>query len=274
MATLSDHPADEAAAPVVGESWDAQGPRALPFHSHRRGQLIYTARGCVTVEAKRTLFVVPINRALWVPPGVVHNASYPQEVAFRGIFVAPELCRDLPETVCFVQIDPLARELIETAARLPWDYPAKGPEARLMRVLLDQIEALPQAPLTLPDVDDDRLKRATAALRAAPADERPLGDWASLAGMSQRNFTRRFRAETGMSFAAWRQQLLILHAVEKLALGDPVTRVAVDLGFASTSGFTAMFKRNTGTSPSAYLRTHVAAKPERTARRGRGSGPA
>ncbi|MEM8792878.1 MAG: helix-turn-helix transcriptional regulator [Pseudomonadota bacterium] len=253
MSTLNEHPADKAAAPVVGESWNAPGPQQVSRHAHRRGQLIYTARGCVTVDADGFLYVVPAHRALWVPPGVQHGAAYPQEVAFRGIFVAPDLCANLPKALCFVEIDGLARELIEAIVHLPWDYGPDSAEARLTAVLLDRIRALPSTPLSLPDAADDRLRRVTAALRDAPTDARGLAEWASLAGMSQRNFTRRFRTEAGMSFVAWRQQLLVLLAIEKLASGEPVTRIAIDLGFASTSGFTAMFKRTTGIAPSAYL---------------------
>ncbi len=268
MMNLNDHPADWARAPVVGQSWNASGPREVAAHAHWRGQLIYTARGCVTVGVSGALSAVPAHRALWVPPEVTHSATYPRVVAFRGVFVAPELCADLPGTVSFVPVDPLSRELIEAVTRLPWDHAPDTPDVRLAAVLLDRIRALPDAPLSLPDARDTRLRRVTAALRAAPTDLRRLEAWAARAGMSQRTFTRRFRGETGLSFAAWRQQLLVLHAIGKLASGEPVTRVALDLGFASTSSFTAMFKRTTGTAPSAYL----AARPAGPAQEGGAAG--
>ncbi|MEM8795906.1 MAG: helix-turn-helix transcriptional regulator [Pseudomonadota bacterium] len=250
---LNDHPADHASAPIVGDAWNAVGPQYISTHSHVRGQIIYTAEGCVTVEVTEGLFVVPAHRALWVPPAVTHSAHYPDKVAFRGIYVSPDLCSDLPLATSFLQVDALSRELIEAAAHRPWDYAEDSPDSRLMNVLLDQIRILADAPLALPDARDERLRRVTAELRGAPNDNRTLADWASLGGMSERNFTRRFREETGMSFSAWRQQLLVLKAVEKLAIGEAVTRVAIDLGFASPSSFAAMFKRETGFAPSAYF---------------------
>jgi AraC-like DNA-binding protein len=57
-----------------------------------------------------------------------------------------------------------------------------------------------------------------------------------------------------MSFRAWRQQLRLLRGLELLAAGAPVTRVALDLGYESTSAFTAMFRRVLGTTPTAYFR--------------------
>ena len=38
----------------------------------------------------------------------------------------------------------------------------------------------------------------------------------------------------------------------RLGSGEPVTRVALDLGYDSVSAFSAMFRRATGASPSAY----------------------
>ena len=42
-------------------------------------------------------------------------------------------------------------------------------------------------------------------------------------------------------------------ALPRLAAGEPVTRVALDLGYASPSAFTRMFRRVLGVSPSEYL---------------------
>ena len=72
------------------------------------------------------------------------------------------------------------------------------------------------------------------------------------AGMSRRTFTRLFRAQTGASFAAWRQQGLQA-AIARLTQGQSVTRVALDLGYASPSAFASAFRRVLGATPSAYL---------------------
>jgi AraC-like DNA-binding protein len=42
------------------------------------------------------------------------------------------------------------------------------------------------------------------------------------------------------------------HALVRLASGTPVTRVAADLGYGSTSAFIEMFKRHTGRTPGAW----------------------
>ena len=44
-----------------------------------------------------------------------------------------------------------------------------------------------------------------------------------------------------------------MEAMSRLALGQPVTRVALDVGYKSPSAFTAMFRRAFGVSPTHYL---------------------
>lgn len=253
MTDLNQHPADSAARGIVGQRWDDDGPQDLPAHRHRRGQLIYTACGVVTVRAESSVFVVPPHRALWMPPGADHAASYPGRVAFRGLFVAPDLCAALPARATVVQIDSLTRELIEAAAGLAWDYPEDGPEARLMAVLLDRMVALPVAPLDLPGAQDKAVLKVMAALEADPADNRSLSAWAQFAFVSERTLARRFKMETGMSFAAWRERLRIIRAIEKIGAGMPISQAAFDLGYATPSSFTTMFRRVMGVSPSAYF---------------------
>jgi AraC-like DNA-binding protein len=72
--------------------------------------------------------------------------------------------------------------------------------------------------------------------------------------MSRRAFTRLFRRETGLTFATWRQQACLIAALPRLAAGEPVTAVAIDLGYDNPAAFTSMFKRALGSSPRAYLK--------------------
>jgi AraC-like DNA-binding protein len=65
--------------------------------------------------------------------------------------------------------------------------------------------------------------------------------------------TRRFAAETGMPFSEWRQRARLMRALELLMAGQPVTGIALDLGYDSLSAFIAMFRRSLGVSPSKYL---------------------
>jgi AraC-like DNA-binding protein len=56
-----------------------------------------------------------------------------------------------------------------------------------------------------------------------------------------------------MGFRAWQRQLRLLVALERLAEGQAVTAVALDLGYASPSAFIAAFRDMFGTTPARYF---------------------
>ena len=226
------------------------------WHQHRRAQLVYAISGVMQVWTAHGLWVVPPQRAVWMPsrtPHQVQTGSGP--VAMRHLYIEPDAAAHLPDHCCVVRVTPLLKELIRKAATLPELYDPDGPDGRLVTVILDQIQGLPTAPLHLPDVSDPRLRPIARALTRDPADPRTLADWAAQAGASARTLARLFRRDTGMTFGQWRQQVRLLAALALLAEGRPVTTVALDLGYDSQSAFIAMFRRAFGVTPGRYFAT-------------------
>jgi AraC-like DNA-binding protein len=119
-------------------------------------------------------------------------------------------------------------------------------------LILSELRGLQSLPLQLPMPRDARLRALCEALLGEPGDQRPLEGWAETINISARTLARRFQSETGLSFGAWRQQARVLDAMGRLGGGEPVTQVALDLGYESVSAFSAMFHRATGTSPSQF----------------------
>ncbi|MGU7779050.1 helix-turn-helix domain-containing protein [Burkholderia sp. PU8-34] len=58
---------------------------------------------------------------------------------------------------------------------------------------------------------------------------------------------------TGISYLEWRQQACLLAAVVRPGNGEPVTRVAMELGYSSPSAFSTAFKGALGEVPSRYF---------------------
>ncbi|WP_395672473.1 AraC family transcriptional regulator [Inquilinus sp.] len=250
-----DRPAaEDYAAPALVFAGEVEAGLHFQSHSHRWAQLFHIVSGSVTVETARGSFVVPPERALWIPPGVPHAVTYLQRSALRYLFLRPEAARHLPPTPSVIRLSPLLRELVLALLGHPRDdAAADGPAGRVLGVILDQLVTEPIAPLHLPMPDSARLRRAVAALAADPARTDGLAEVAGRAALSERSFERHFRAETGLSFRAWRRQARLLKAVEWLSLGASVGEVSDRLGYEGPSAFVAGFRKAFGVTPGRYF---------------------
>lgn len=223
-----------------------------PRHHHARAQLLYAASGVMSVVTDHASFVIPPQRAIWVPAGVDHEMTCRSPVSVRTLYIEAGL--DLPLDCRVIEVSELLRALILEAMTLPREYDATGRDGRIVELILDSIKAPTPTPLSAPMPTDRRLLRVCRALIEDPTHANSLDDWAELACMSRRTFTRGFRDETGMSLAAWRQHVRLLEALARLASGQPITGIAYDVGYESPSAFTAAFQRAFGVPPSKYLR--------------------
>lgn len=239
--------------PVMAMAKEFPAGHIIPFHSHVRSQFLYACSGVMTVTAGQGIWVVPPLRAVWVPAGIRHGIRISGHLSMRTLYIEPAGFPKAPGQCCVVSVSPLLKELILHVMNLPRRYPPRGPEQRVMQVLLDQIRQMPVAPLNLPVPKDSRLTEIFARLSENPGDKRSLDDWGHQVGATRRTLTRLFKSETGMGFVKWRQQIRILESLRMLAGGEPVTNVAMDLGYDSPSAFIAMFRKTLGKTPGRYF---------------------
>ncbi len=197
-------------------------------------------------------WVVPPARAVWLPASVAHRIHADGRLSLRSVFFPPGVVASLPRRCCVVGVPPLLRELvIELVSRPPSD---PGPtRTRIAALLVDLLAELAQEPLILPMPRDSRARRLAQLLAAHPGDRRSLEEWARHVGASPRTLQRSFRAESGMGFRQWRQQLRLHRALVLLAARSPVTQVALQVGYESPSAFVAMFRKALGTTPGRYF---------------------
>jgi AraC-like DNA-binding protein len=245
---------DAATMPVFTRATDYPEGYVADWHEHARGQLVYAVRGVMMVAAEGGQWVVPPTRAIWMPAGVAHLVRCVGVVHMRSLYILPDAAPQLPARPQAVGVSPLLRELIQSAVGIEPPYTPDSRDGRLMRLLLDELYALPVLPLHLPQPADERLRRICARIADQPDDVSTLADWAVALGIDVKTIQRLFARETGMTFGQWRQQARLLHGMERLALGDKVVDVALALGYDSPSAFAAMFKRQFGEPPSAFFR--------------------
>ena len=233
--------------------------QAYGWHRHLRGQFFCVESGMVHVHTEHGAWMLPPQRAGWMPPGEWHMVSINGAMSGWGAFIAADIDHGLPEQACVMGTSELMRALVRRASEWTWEKSLEPEQERLMAVLLDEMRRAPRQSLYLPMPQDRRLLRIAQAVLEQPHDNRGLADWATWAGLSARSLSRLFRSETALSFAQWRQQARLSRGLEHLAEGMPVAAVADALGYVSVSAFVAMFRRNFGQPPARYFAQHPAA---------------
>lgn len=222
-------------------------------HHHRRGQLISGASGVVVLSTASGTWVMPPQRGMWIPPATTHHVRMVGPVSLQSLYLEPDATDGMPTRCHVVEISPFMRSLMTEAMKAPLAYDLAGRAGVLMDLIQHEMRCLPVLPLSLHYPAQGPLAARCMRFIDAPSVHETIDDWAWDLGLSRRTFTRLFRRETGMSFVEWRQQACLLGAMPRLAAGEPVTTVAIDLGYENPAAFTTMFKRVFGRPPLVYL---------------------
>lgn len=215
-------------------------------HRHRRGQFIFAIEGLMVATTEAGTWAVPPDHALWLPPGVMHDVAMHGSVSMRTAYLLCESQGGLPGTSRVVRVPPLLRESLVALSAEPPNYDEAGRGGHLAALILDEIGHAPVTKFALPLPTDRRLRVLAQRLLANPGLRLDIDGWADAVGVSRRTLTRLFRAQTGLSFAAWRRRVRLLRAAERHAAGEPLARVAAGLGYDNLAAFLAMARRETG----------------------------
>ncbi|MFB7508549.1 AraC family transcriptional regulator [Streptomyces broussonetiae] len=250
-----DH-VDRAVLPI---GTDYPPGQLLDWHEHRRAQFLYGVTGVMIVDTPEGTWTVPPERAVLIPATTRHRVRM-DGVSTRSLYVEPDAVPWWPATCTVVDVPPLLRELLVAAVEFEADYSLSGRAGCVVALLLHEIAARAPLPfhVAIPAAPD--LAVICRAYLAAPDAGITNADWAARTAMSERAFTRRFRAQTGESPAAWRTRARLLAAVPLLRTAS-VTEVSGRLGYASPAALTAAFTRAFGLPPSRFSTTPLGAGP-------------
>jgi transcriptional regulator GlxA family with amidase domain len=101
--------------------------------------------------------------------------------------------------------------------------------------------------------DDGVVIKAQEWLAYNYTSHAPVAKLVELSGLSERTFSRRFLASTGMSPIAYVHALRLEEAKQMLETTDePVDAIAEQSGYEDTSFFTRLFKKHVGVTPAQY----------------------
>jgi AraC-like DNA-binding protein/quercetin dioxygenase-like cupin family protein len=243
----------DTARPLAGMAKDFAAGSWIEPHCHPRAQLTWAISGVMTLTAARGTWVVPPNRALWIPAETEHEIRMAGPVAMRAIYVDREVARVVGAECKVILVSPLLRVLMLEIVAAPLDYDENGRMGHVAALFLDEIRMLDAQPLHIPMPRDPRLRRVCEELLRDPGRGETLEQWAAVAGASSRTLARLFERETGVRFVDWRQQARLASALVWLAEGRDVASAARAVGYESASAFTAMFHRSLGKTPRDYF---------------------
>lgn len=216
-------------------------------------QLFLIESGAVRVSLSSGLWLLRAPEAMWIPPFVFYQLEAECEAALHAVSLPRQHCAaHFPAEARLTHVSPLLRELVRHLSHAPQEYDPRGHFGRVASLIPETLQ-WPEVPeIPMPQLADARLQRIQLALLHNPTDRRTLQQWADFTNTSCRTLARLFQREAGACFCDWRNQLRLSIALPMLAQGEPVTSVALSVGFESPGTFTSMFRRFLDMSPSQY----------------------
>jgi len=247
------HACPKLPSPVTTLVYEFVPGHVILEHFHPEDQLVYASLGVMTVRTSQGTWVVPAQRAVWIPAGTPHSIVMSGPVSMRTIYLRARMVRRLPRSCCVVNVSTLLQELILHACTYPKLSRRSKIHAHLIDVLVDQLETVRTIPLQLPNPSDARAVRVAEILQRDPGDPNSLEAACKQVGASKRTIERLFQEETRLSLGKWRQQLRLMRSLQLLAAGEKITHAALETGYSTPSAFIAMFRKTLGTTPRRYF---------------------
>ena len=218
-----------------------------------RDYLLHTLSGAIRVSTPAATWLLPPTFAAWIPAGTPIVLEMPRPVRTASVLYAPGVAGG-PSGTCAFAMSLLAREMARHCRRWGPDCADHGPEAAaFFEALAALVRELAKVPLELwrPHSDDPALARAIRHTEVHAAGPLTVGEVASAAAMSERTLLRRYGEELGLTWGQSLRRVRMIAAIERLlSTDDPVTTIALEVGYASSSAFNAAFRDYTGTTPS------------------------
>ncbi|MFJ3422994.1 AraC family transcriptional regulator [Streptomyces sp. NPDC086082] len=247
-------PADagsRAVSPILCTDRDiAQDREQLHMHAHPEPMLTWSSTVTLMGSVAGRDWLIPPGQGLWAPGDVEQAGSVLHTGEMVTITFAPNRGPlTWAEPTCFTVGSLLSGIITHLHHTDPGDRTRPAAQTLMFQLLTP----LPPHHLHVTVPTDPRARAIAEQLVAHPDDLRELAAWADHVHASVRTLSRLFRAETGLSFAAWRNQVRIRAAVSMLARGTSVNATARAVGPRKPSALIAAFRRVTGQTPGTYL---------------------
>lgn len=231
----------------------------LDSHMHREAQLVYAAKGTMQVTTPKGRWLVPPDRAVWVPARLEHAIDVLADIEMRTLYFEPAWLKRGRQGASLnsefvVRVSPLLHQAI---LALFDDGKSRERMALLVRLVMLELDRAEDSATFIPLPQEARCRRAADIVLRAPAAVHEIDNLAEKVGTSARTLSRLFSAQTQLSFKSWCQRARIASAIERLSTQPDasVKRIAADLGYASVPAFSHAFRQVTGKTPTEFVET-------------------
>lgn len=228
----------------------------LDPHMHREAQLVYAAKGTMQVTTPGGRWLVPPDRAVWVPAHLEHAIDVLADIEMRTLYF------DLPWLKREQRYEGLTREFVVRVSPLLHQaiialFDARNTEERtelLVRLVMLELHQAEDSATFVPLPHEPRCRRAAMIVLDDPTGLHDIDTLAREVGTSARTLSRLFSAETQLSFKSWCQRVRIAAAIQRLSTDTSVSvkQLATQLGYASVPAFSAAFRQVTGRTPTEF----------------------
>jgi AraC-like DNA-binding protein/quercetin dioxygenase-like cupin family protein len=228
----------------------------LGSHMHREAQLVYAARGTMQVTTPKGRWLVPPDRAVWVPARLEHAIDVLADIEMRTLYfdlawLEREQRSASLDAEFVVRVSPLLHQAILAIFDI-----RNSPErtALLVKLAVLELHQAEDSATFIPLPHEPRCRRAADIVLADPTGLHEIEALAREVGTSARTLSRLFSSETQLSFKSWCQRARIAAAIEKLSTDTNVSvkQLASDLGYASVPAFSHAFRQVTGKTPTEF----------------------
>lgn len=252
--------------PGVEVRFSSYAGEAFREHTHSAWSIGFLESGRTTFSLEGEPYTAEAGQMVFIGPEVVHacNPDPDSDMTYRMFYVDVPLVKSVAVEVLGsdgvvvfpkpVVGDPdllkqwrtLHEAIIEGSGRLE-------KESLLIQALADCITRHGESGSPRTPADDERAVAAVKAhLAADPARKVRLDELTEVAHLSRYHLLRVFQAATGLPPHAYQNQLRVDLGKRLLAEGEPISRAAVEAGFADQSHFSRVFKQYTGATPKQY----------------------
>ena len=232
-----------------------KGVRLDP-HMHREAQLVYAARGTMQVTTPKGRWLVPPDRAVWVPARSEHAIDVLADIEMRTLyFDLAWLEREQRSRSLDAEFVVRVSRLLHEAILALFDgHNDPGRTDLLVRLALLELHHAEDSATFIPLPQEPRCRRAANIVLGDPTASYEIETLARAVGTSARTLSRLFSTETQLSFKSWCQRARIAAAIEKLSTQTNVSvkQLAADLGYASVPAFSHAFRQVTGKTPTEF----------------------